>query len=435
MKIRRSLYQKLRWINTVVNRFSRIDRNGRSAVTSFLASLGICSGVMTIIVVVSVMNGFQMGFKDAIMEITSYHIRVSAIPVDEQVAFHSWCVSESDIISVTPFYEAQSLIAGAHGMESAAVIRAVPADICTTDKGFGREIGICSGNFDLSKPGTIVLGSSLANSLDVGVGSMVNLLALSGSSEVQLLSRNRLFVVTGVFRCGYADINAGYAFINMADGAAYFGSNSEKTYGIKLRRASSNMSVVAAVAEKFPGAQIESWQQYNRSFFGVLRVEKNMLMLLVFLIFVVAGINIYNGMRRLVFERRTEISILSALGAPGGEIKSIFIMRGFLMGITGAGAGLVLGLLLSINVGSLFRFASSVMYYVQYFFVMLFSPEKGSYIQENPMYQLYASIPARIMPGEVCMITLFGIIAPLAASYAASRTVLTMTVAEVLHDE
>lgn len=428
------LFSGFRWVCTVSSRFSRIDRTGRSAVTSFLATLGICFGVMTLVVVTGVMNGFQMGFKDAIMEISSYHVRVTGMK-EKDSSFESWCASRKNNISAIPFREAQALIVGSGGEQTAGLIRALPADVLARDCGFAGQIGIERGKFSIYESGSIVLGSALAYELGASVGSTVNLLALSGGSDVQLLSGNRKFTVTGIFHCGYADINSSYAFISFEDGEKYFGKNSQIIYGLKLHKASSDSAVIADISHDFPSYSSESWRSYNRSFFGVLRVEKNMLMMLVLLIFIVVGINIYNGMRRLVFERRSEISILSALGGRSRDIKTIFILRGFITGFCGSAAGLVLGLLISVNIGSVFKFAADAMYYVQYFSVLAFSPERAEYVQENPMYLLYATIPARLMPGEIFLTTLFGIAAPLAASYAASRNVLKMTVAEVLHDE
>jgi lipoprotein-releasing system permease protein len=435
MVIKQTGFSHVQWIFLVSHRFSRVDRKGRSAVTSMLASLGICFGVMTLVVVMSVMNGFQMGFKDAIMELSSYHVRVTGEDQASQDQFIEWCMTNKNIRSVTPFYEAESFIAGTRSRQSAAVIRAVPSDVLKTDSGFAHELTITSGDFNIEADDAIVLGSGLAYTLGVRPGDAVTLLALSGGSDVELLSRTRKFIVSGVFHSGYGDINSSYAFISLEAGRKNFGIDAKKTYGLKLNRTSSDGIVMNEIIRKFPLLKAESWRTYNRSFFGVLRVEKNMLMMLVFLIFVVVGINIYNGMRRLVFERRSEISILSALGGRSSEIKLIFIMRGFITGFTGALAGVILGLLVSINIGSVFRAASDIMYYVQYFLVLACNPENAAYVQENPMYLLYAAIPARIMPGEVFMIALFGILAPLAASFAASRNVLNMTVAEVLHDE
>ena len=426
---------RFRWIAFVSRRFSRVDRKGRSAVTSFFASLGICFGIMTLIVVMSVMNGFQMEFKDAIMEISSYHIQVRGITDDTEKSFVSWCEGEKDIVSVNPFYEAQSFTVGPSGGQAAALIRALPHDIAERDAGFAREVLMVSGSFSIEDEDEIVLGSSLADSLGARAGSEVTLLALSGGSDVALLSRERRFRVSGIFHSGYADINASYAFINLESGKKNFGRSAEKAYGLKLRRESSDAHAIGKINKLFPQLSVVSWRQYNRSFFGVLRVEKNMLMILVLLIFVVVAINIYSGMRRLVYERRSEISILAALGGKSGEVKSIFIVRGFFTGCAGAAGGVLLGLALCVNIGSVFSFASGAMYWTQYFFTLLFSPENALFVRENPMFMLYASVPARIFPLEVFMIALFGIASPLAASYAASRDVLKMTVAEVLHDE
>ena len=160
-----------------------------------------------------------------------------------------------------------------------------------------------------------------------------------------------------------------------------------------------------------------------------------MLLLLVALIFVVVAINIYNGMRRLVFERRTEIAVLSAMGAGKKGIKAIFVMRGLIMGSLGALVGVALGILISMNTDVVFKFAAKLMYAIQYLFTAITDRQNLQFVQVNSSYNLYASIPARVFPGEVVAITLFGIFSPLLASLAASRNVLKMTVSEVLHNE
>ena len=116
-------------------------------------------------------------------------------------------------------------------------------------------------------------------------------------------------------------------------------------------------------------------------------------------------------------------------------IKFIFTLQGFLNGVKGAVPGLILGLLLCVNSSAVFMFASKLMYVFSYLITAITSPSNLIYVTENPMYAVYASIPARVFFGESMMITLFGILSPLVASWAASRNVLKMTVAEVLHNE
>ena len=424
-----------RWIFDVSRRFSSVDRKGRSSATSFLAVLVICFGVMSLVTVVSVMNGFQMSFVNAIMELSSFHIRVSKSDSQTEADFLNFCADSKEIRCVSPFYESQALLVGNKSKESAGIIRGVDARTCKFDEGFAREIKIVSGSFDLSSADSIVLGSYLAQSLGVTTGNTVNLLALSGGKDVELLSQNRQFKVTGIFECGYYDINQGYAFVSLEAAHMYFGEDAPVFYGIKIRRPQNDGFVSAAIKSRFPDAAVQSWREYNRTFFGALRVEKNILMLLVFLIFVVVAVNIYNGMRRLVFERSQEIAALSALGGTSFQIKAIFVVRGFLTGAAGTVIGVVLGIFISLNIRSVFLGVSHCLYWLELFFTSVFSPENAAFVTENQMYAIYASIPARIIPSEVLLISLFGVLSPLLASALASRSVLKLKIAEVLHNE
>ena len=229
-----SIISKIKWISFISKRFSRIDRKGRSSVTSKLATAGICFGVMTLIVVMSIMNGFQMSFIDAIMEISSYHVRVTEVSQEKETDFYKICKENKNVLSVTPFYEAQTLMTGKRGRESAAIIRAIEPNVYLEDKGFYQQLKMINGSFNLSGGDTIVLGSSLARKLNVSVGDTVNLLVLSGGTDVSLFSDDRYLKVTGIFTTGYSEINSAYSFISLSDGEKYFGENARKIFGIKL---------------------------------------------------------------------------------------------------------------------------------------------------------------------------------------------------------
>lgn len=435
-----NFFNSLRWISVVSRRFARVDRKGRSAVTSVLATLGICFGVMTLTVVMSVMNGFQMSFIDSILEVSSYHLRVINVAPEQENALKAACETEKRIRACVPFYEAQALMTGEKGGAVAVNVRAADESIYYKDEGFKKELRMISGSFDFSETDSIILGSTLARNLGVRTGDTVNLLVMSGGSDVDLFSSDRLFTVRGIFTTGYAEINSACAFTGTAAAEKYFGASAKKIWGIKIKNYDKDLGVVASLKKQLglsesSKTQIQSWRSFNKTFFGALRIEKNMLLLLVALIFVVVAINIYNGMRRLVFERRTEIAVLSALGARKGGIKSIFIMRGFIMGTVGALTGVVLGIIISLNTDFVFTLAAKLMYGIQYLITALTDRQNLQYVQINSSYNLYASIPARLFPGEVTAITLFGVFSPLIASWAASRNVLKLTVSEVLHNE
>ena len=131
--MKKTIFQSFKWIFIVSKRFSRVDRNGRSAVTSFLATLGIAFGVMTLIVVMSVMNGFQMSFIDSILELSSYHIRIEEFPEEMESSLIQKLNESKQIVSYTPFYEAQALVTGKKGGATSVLIRAINQNVYDED--------------------------------------------------------------------------------------------------------------------------------------------------------------------------------------------------------------------------------------------------------------------------------------------------------------
>lgn len=422
-----------KWISFVAKRISSVDAKGKNKTTSVLSVLGIAFGVMTLIVVMSVMNGFQRNYIDAILNLSSYHIRIEDNGGREK-EISKFLENRKNVSTSADFLEAQSLITTDNGREGVALIRAIDPKVYEKDSGFSRELNIVSGNWNLEGD-SIIIGSLMARNLSAKVGSKINFFALSGSSDVELLSRERVFTVSAIYKSGYSEINNSLVFISLDKGYEILGEDAKKITGIKLTSENADRSLCAALKEKFPEINVKSWRQYNKSFFGALRIEKNILGFLVFLIFLVVGVNIYNGMRRLVFERKTEISLMAALGARKKDIQSIFVMRGFVSGIAGAVFGIIPGILISLNSSVVFSFVSKVIYWFSYGFTWLFNRANLYNITENPMYVLYSDIPARVFPSEVVMIFLFGLLSPVIASWLAGKNVLKLDVSEVLHEE
>jgi lipoprotein-releasing system permease protein len=396
--------------------------------------------VLTLIVILSVMNGFQMGYIESILEVSSYHIRVNssentsdtAIPGELQARLGA----HPEVISVTPFLEAQTLMTGSNGRQQGVLLRAVPENIREIDPGFAKSVHLVSGQFSLEKENAIVLGSELARALGVRTGGEVNLLAVSGGGDTELFSSDRRYRVSGIIKTGYYEIDASFAFVSLERGQVLFGENLPYIYGMKLKNTNTDQSVIAQLHRDFPDLKAESWRSYNRAFFGALRVEKNVLMFLVFLIFVVVGVNIFNSMRRQVYERREEISVLSALGGRERSIQLIFIMNGFLIGCIGSAGGLLLGLLISVQINEIFSLVEVVINGVLSFISLLLSEQEEAGISlYSPLYFYLTEIPSRVILSEVVWICIFGIVSSVAAAWAASRRILGLSPAEVLRDE
>jgi len=425
---------KAAWLLFVSRRFARVDVRGRSALTAFLFSAGIAFGVMTLIVVISVINGFQTGYIESILELHSFHVRARADSPEEEKKLVGLLKNDPHVRVFYPFMEAQTLSVGKSGRQKAALVRFVPVDVLQRDRGFADRISVYAGSFDLSRE-QVVLGSDLAADLQVGVGDTVNLLALSGSSDSDLLSASRIFTVSGIFSCAYADINSSFMFFSLDTGKKLLGSSERPAYGIKLHKVSQDGKCMHALQNADKRFFVQSWRVYNKSFFGALKVEKNVLMFLVLIIFAVVAVNIFNGMRRMIFERREEISVLSALGASPFLIQTIFVVQGLLIGCGGAVPGLLLGMLISVRMDFVFFIISKIVYSVQYFFTFLFHPENLLFLTENSMFMFYAQIPARMFFGETAFITLFGVLSAVLSSYAASKNILKLSIAEVLRYE
>ena len=230
----KSFFSKFKWIYFLSKRFSGVDSSSRLVSTKIFPSLGIGFGVMALIVIISVMNGFQSTSIATLMEISSHHIRVKTNENSLEKEFYDFCDSNQNIKTITPFLEAQGLLVGKRGKQQAALLRAIPQSVIYEDLGFANEVDVYSGEFDLESPRAICLGSELAKNLGVTVGDSVSILALSGDSSVDLFSDDRVFTVTGLFFTSNLEINSYYAFIPFEDGKEILGGEQNVLYGLKL---------------------------------------------------------------------------------------------------------------------------------------------------------------------------------------------------------
>jgi len=419
------------WILFVAGRFGTVDYRGRSALTSFLSALGIAFGVTALIVILSVMNGFQMGYIESILEVSSAHVRLEGPAADiERIR------SLPGVRSVFTFTEAQSLMQGKYGAQEGVLLRSVPADLPATDAGFAAAVKMVTGSFDIGSPASIVLGYELARMLGVSIGDEVSLIAVSGDASTDIFPENSKLRVTGLFKTGYYAIDRSFSFISEKSGILGAGDGNTVLAGVKLDDINADARFIASLSLFFPDVAAESWRSYNRAFFGALRVEKNMLLFLVILIFVVVTVNIYNGMRRAVYERREEIGVLTALGGSPRQVQLIFIANGLGIGLAGGIAGLLAGLLVSVRINAVFVLAERLVNGINAFLsALLLSGPDEVFSLFSPEYFYIDRIPVRIVFSEVLFVFLFGVLSASAASWMASRAIIKLKPAEVLRYE
>jgi len=437
------------WIFFVSARHFRTKRREKGHTAGILSVLGIAAGVMTLIAVLAVMNGFQFGTIEDILEIGSYHLQVDfeseSDGASETAAIESDDVSAlvSDLPGVrvaVPYAETYGLAYGYFPDPLAIVVRAVPRDILDRDRTLAANLEIVSGRWSL-EPGSIVFGQELARRLGVRVGDTVEIVGFSGSFAPGAPTTTS-FELTGVFKSGFLEYDAGWAFLGLGGGSGALDVDSASRVGVKLDDRFRDRLVARRITDALPGARVESWREYNRAIFGALRLEKTMMMLLIGLIFVVVAVNIYQSLRRSVVERTEEIGVLKAIGAPPLPLQLVFVLEGLWIGLAGGVVGLGLGLLVSLNINELFGAAEIIVNAVAYagqWVVGLVSgtgaAPTGAFSIFSPAYFYLDEVPAVIVPAEVVAIVIFAVLSATVAALVASRRVSSIAPAAVLRYE
>jgi lipoprotein-releasing system permease protein len=411
---------------TIFAALRHLRAGGRRVTAALFSVAGVTVGVATLTAVLGVMNGFQLGFIESILEISSYHLllelpRGARLEGQELERLRRL----PGVLAVVPFSEHQLLAEGRLGPRG-CLLRGLPADVAALDPGFARRLSVEDGSLDLSGPAQVVLGAELARYLGVGVGDAVSLLALGSGLEPE----RRTYLVEGLFRSGYYEFDLGWAF-------ARLGAQEPVRYGLKIRNRFRDREVGQEVRRALgPGDyRLESWREFNRSFFGALRMEKLAMMVLIGLIFVVVGFNIYHGLRRAVRERFEEIGVLKALGASDGSVRSVFLAEGLVIGLTGSALGLALGLLASSNVNGLFAVVEWLVNTAGALFARLAAPIGERFSLFSPAYFYLSEVPSRVLFSEAFLVVLFAMVSCAAAAGFAARATNAVRPMEVLRFE
>lgn len=432
------------WVGFVSRRWFAAKRESGGSASAFLAASGIAIGVAALIVVLGVMNGFQSSYIDSILEVSSFHVRVesegSSGP-DEALA--SRLAAEKGAKSVLPFAETRSLITSKDGRSFPITLRALPSDARKRDPGMAAALRFEDPRAKEGPSGDgIVLGAEIARYLGLEPGSQVELLVVFAGGEEGVEAKTVRVRVDGLFRSGYYDFDFGMALMSFSSKAAaeIFPADREQRYiyGVKLADRYADRSFCARIgAELGLGAdRVESWRDYNRAFFGALRTEKTVMMLLVGLIFLVVGVNIFHSMRRAVAEKTEDIAVLKAMGAGPEELGGVFVLDGLAIGAGGAAVGLALGLLIAVNVNEVFSLVEAAVNGASFLWSRIVGRISGEEFRVfSPQYFYLMEVPVRVLFPETFFVVTAAIASAAAAAASAARRVALLAPAEVLRYE
>ncbi len=341
----------LGWRYTRAGRATR--RNGFISFISGVSMLGIALGVAALIIVLSVMNGFQKEVRDRMLSVLA-HIEVfepgaQAIPNLAQTL--ASIERHPEVLGAAPFVGAQALIARGEDMKGALIRGIDPArEPKVTD--LVREMApsilsrLAPGEFN------VILGGELARSLGVTTGDTVTLIAPSGQvTPAGVVPRIRSMNVVGTFDSGHFEYDSALALLHVDDAARIFRVEGPTGVRVKIKDLHQAPEVAISIAADLDqGLLVRDWTRQNRTWFAAVQLEKRMMFIILTLIVAVAAFNLVSTLVMTVTDKRADIAILRTLGASPRSIMGVFMVQGAMVGVIGTGAGLLLGLGIAFNV-------------------------------------------------------------------------------------
>jgi len=418
------------WIGARYAGLARVGRGGRRGdrFVSFVAAssmAGIGLGVAALIVVLSVMNGFQTQVRDRMLSVLP-HIELYVPGSDHQQVLDHWqdlakaAEGDPEVRGAVLFVAAQAMLARGQSLSGVQVRGIDPA---TEPQVSDLKGQLESGALDSLSPGSfhVIIGSQIAQSLGLSVGDTVLMLAPQGSiSPAGFAPRMRQFTVSGVFATGYYEYDATLAFVNVQDAARVFRDSGVS--GVRLRIADMQQApqVARQLLGRMPqGVRAMDWTQNNRTWFAAVQTEKRMMFLILTLIVAVAAFNLLSSLVMAVKDKRSDIAILRTLGATPAEVARIFLVQGALIGVVGTAAGVLLGTLAAYNI-------DVIVPWIERLFGIHFLPQQIYFISE---------LPSNPQVGDIAVIGVTSLVLSLLATLYPSWRASRLQPAQVLrHD-
>ena len=341
----------LGWRYTRAGRATR--RNGFISFISGVSMLGIALGVAALIIVLSVMNGFQKEVRDRMLGVVS-HIEIFApqgAALPDVVRTLREIRANTAVVGAAPFIATQALLARGEDMKGTMVRGIDPAlepgvtDLAGELKN-NALAKLVAGEFG------VVLGSELARALGVRSGDKVTLVAPSGQvTPAGVVPRLKQMTVVGTFDSGHFEYDSALVLMHLEDAGRIFRLEGPTGVRVKLRDLHQARDVAAQMAGTLSGdLVIRDWTRQNRTWFAAVQLEKRMMFIILTLIVAVAAFNLVSTLVMTVTDKRADIAILRTLGASPQSIMGIFVVQGAMVGVIGTFAGLALGLGVAFNI-------------------------------------------------------------------------------------
>lgn len=329
---------------------------------SAISMLGIAIAVTVLIVVMSVVNGFERELKDRLLAMTAH---ASIENVDGELANSTALIETAQknarVRAAAPYVDGQALLVFKNEL-SGAELRGIEPELENAVSGVGGVMQ--AGELGDLEPGTfnIVLGVELANALQVGIGEKVTVTLAQGRvTPAGVIPRTKRFTVSGLYRVGMYEFDRRLAFININDAQKLYRKKGTVT-GVRL--AVTKIYDAPAIVREVALAHgelvlVSDWTRRHVNFFRSIQITKSILFVILLMVIAVAAFNIVSTLVMVVKDKQADIAILRTIGARPSSILRIFITQGSIVGVVGTVAGVVLGILLALNLESIVGFFES----------------------------------------------------------------------------
>lgn len=404
-------------------RYTRAKRrNGFISFISAASMVGIALGVMALITVLSVMNGFQREIRGRILDAASH---IQATGVDNRLPDWQSLTTElgkkPGVLAAAPFVQSQSLLSY-DGQMQGAMVRGVLPDAENRVVEIGRHM--VAGKLEALVPGEfgVVLGQDLARQLNAKLGDKILLIAPQGNlTPAGVIPRPKTFTVVGLFRLDMYQYDSGLALIALGDAQKLYRLGDDVS-GVRLKLSDPLKAPEMAQALQQSTTRpvwFSDWTQENAQYFRAVSIEKRMMFVILTLIVAVAAFNLVSSLVMAVTDKQADIAILRTLGASPSSILGIFVIQGATVGIVGTLAGVVGGVLLGYNIGGI---------------VHLFERMLGVQIL-SPQIYLISLLPSEVEPSDVISIGIISLVLALLATLYPSWRASRINPAEALRYE
>jgi lipoprotein-releasing system permease protein len=387
-----------RWYEWLVG-LRYVRAHGVSRFVSFISGVsmaGIGLGVAVLIVVLSVMNGFETELRERILAMTA-HATVSGLDgrLSDWEQARNAALTDPRVLEAAPYLSGEGMLVNGERL-SGALVQGIEPELEQAVASVGKAMQTGQLGQLVKGEYNIILGSALAEHLRVSVGDSVVLVIAQGQiTPAGLMPRMRRFAVSGIFEIGMYEYDRHVGYIHMGDAARLYRTG-DNVSGLRLKLEDMFQApqVVREVARSLGGSFfVSDWTREHRNFFRSIQVTKRIMFVILLLIVAVAAFNIVSTLVMVVQDKQADIAIFRTLGSSPGSILTVFMIQGLVIGVVGTLGGMLLGVLLALNLETLVNAMEAVL---------------GMDLLAADVYFI-SDLPARVNWFEVLQIGLFAL--------------------------